>query len=66
MSESQPPEPPPVRRPKGHPRIDPSGPQVRKSVKLAPAEIDHLTERYGGVHAGLRTLTRRDMDGPGK
>ena len=55
------PDQPPAKRPAHRPRIDPSGPQVRKSVKLAPAEIDHLTRRYGGVHAGLRTLTRRDM-----
>ena len=66
MSESQPPAKRTRTGPRPATRIDPSGPQVRKSVKLAPAEIDHLTDRYGGVHAGLRTLTRRDMDGPGK
>ena len=59
--------PTPLKRPATRPRVDASGPQVRKSVKLAPAEIEHLTRRYRTVNAGLRALTRADMAAtPGK
>lgn len=52
---------PPKKRPPGRPKLDPSGKQVPQSVRLTPAEIEHLRRTGGSVNAGVRRLVERDM-----
>lgn len=51
----------PKKRPVGRPRLDPSGTQETKPVKLTPAECIFLRKTYGSVNAGVRALVTQAM-----
>jgi hypothetical protein len=50
----------PPKRGRGRPRKDPTGPQVRVSVRITPTDAERLAQRYGSAEEGIRKLIEGD------
>lgn len=49
------------KRGRGRPRLDPTGTQKSRVVKLTPTESTWLSDTYGSVNRGVRKLVTAAM-----